>query len=81
MTIKESINICKEMQKWRRSIEPYDKAAAELPYNVRVYGEALDHLIKFAEETLNMHDFVDGISEATGVMVKAKIVGTVEKIG
>lgn len=79
MDIKESINICKEMQKWRRGERPYDgttpKTHRPMPYSPAEWGVAVDSLIKFAEETIKAQDFFAGLSAAAGLKVKPEIVG------
>ena len=46
MLINEAINICKEMQKWRRGEYPYDGEDPEthqvMPYSPKEFGEAID---------------------------------------
>ena len=40
-----AIQILTEMQKWRRSEHPYDRATHQMPYTPRQYGEAIDFAI------------------------------------
>lgn len=60
MTLKEAIQICKEMQKWRRSEPPYDGETSEtykeMPYSSKVFGEAMDKLIRFTESSMQCSD-------------------------
>lgn len=60
MGLKESIQICKEMQKWRRSEKPYDKTTPieykKMPYSPKEFGEAIDSLIRFAESSIRCND-------------------------
>lgn len=53
MTLGEAVEVCKEMQKWRRSEPPYDgDTPAPMPYTPQEFGEAIDQLIGL-EETLD----------------------------
>lgn len=49
MELSEAIKVCKEMQRWRRSEFPYDDDLVRMPYSAKIYGEALDKLIEYAE--------------------------------
>jgi hypothetical protein len=67
MLINEAIKVCKEMQKWRRGEYPYDGEDPEthqtMPYNPKEFGEAIDKLIRFAEQTLQARVFIDKLKE------------------
>lgn len=56
MTLGEAIEVCKEMQKWRRSEPPYDggtpKTYKGMPFTTEEFGLAVDQLIEL-EETLD----------------------------
>lgn len=55
MTLLHAINVCKEMQMWRRSEGKYDGGVpVGIPYTPKEYGEALDVLIHLAERQLEM---------------------------
>ena len=67
MLINEAIKVCKEMQKWRRGEYPYDGEDSEthkvMPYSPKEFGEAIDKLIRFAEQTLQARIFIDKLKE------------------
>lgn len=48
MTAQKAIEICKEMQKWRRGEEEYSEPNT-MPYTPTEFGEAIDELINIAE--------------------------------
>ena len=48
MSIKEAIEICEEMQKWRRGEDGYDEPG-HIPYSPKEFGEAIDELIFIAK--------------------------------
>lgn len=51
MKQQEAIEICKEMQKWRRGEGLYDgESPAPMPYTPEKFGMAIDKLIDCAEE-------------------------------
>lgn len=67
MLINEAIKVCKEMQKWRRGESPYDgedpKMYRFMPYSPKEFGEAIDKLIRFTEQTLQAEVFIDKLKE------------------
>ena len=67
MLINEAIKVCKEMQMWRRGEYPYDgedpKTHQIMPYSPKEFGEAIDKLIRFAEQTLQARVFIDKLKE------------------
>lgn len=55
------------MQRWRREKPPYDgddpETHREMPFTAKEYGEALDSLINFAEQTIQRDTFLAVLSE------------------
>lgn len=50
MELKQAIEICKEMQKWRRGEGIYDgETPAPMPFTPETFGIAIDKLIEHAE--------------------------------
>jgi hypothetical protein len=70
MEIKEAIMICKRQQQWRRSQGEFEEewiddcpVVKRMPYSPKEYGEALDALINFAEQTIQRDTFLAVLSE------------------
>lgn len=56
MTLRESLTILTEMQKWRRGLPPYDGETPEehrdMPYTPKEFGQAIDVGIEAIEHWL-----------------------------
>ena len=70
MEIKKAIQICKRQQQWRRSQGEFEEEWVDdcpvikrMPYSPKEYGEALDALINFAEQTIQRDTFIAVLSE------------------
>jgi hypothetical protein len=70
MEIKKAIQICKRQQQWRRSQGEFEEewiddcpVVKRMPYSPKEYGEALDALINFAEQTIQRDTFLAVLSE------------------
>lgn len=54
MTTSKAIAILREMNKWRRGEHPYDGETPEthrdMPYSPRVFGEAIDEVVRCIAE-------------------------------
>lgn len=63
MQINKAIIVCKEMQKWRRGEVPYDGENPEthkaMPFSPQEFGEAIDSLINFTQQTLKTTAITD----------------------
>lgn len=73
MKLKQAIEICTEMQKWRRGEDKYDgETPVPMPFSPTEFGEAIDTLIEKAqlswEDIKRIVDIAD-----TLVMREAKI--------
>lgn len=50
MELKQAIEICTEMQKWRRGEDKYDgETPVPMPFSPTEFGEAIDTLIEKAQ--------------------------------
>lgn len=70
MEINKAIQICKRQQQWRRSQGEFEEewiddcpVVKRMPYSPKEYGEALDALINFAEQTIQRDTFLAVLSE------------------
>lgn len=70
MEIKKAIEICKRQQQWRRSQGEFEEewiddcpVIKRMPYSPKEYGEALDSLINFAEQTLQRNALLTLLGE------------------